>query len=675
MSELKTNLQEILQEKQEKIIPENIKKDVTIFDITGTYEGSGSSSNGNVKLFETVEEMQADENSKEGDLAVVYRSEIQNMTANTQTQYITFPETVTLPGAFESSVSIRLRAIDSSVMFDGNIQLSKTSFRFDGFSDNGIIRVEYTSTDGITYTRNTFEGDSGELSNPVDLGTVIHCEMQEEWNDNFGYFMQVGGSVFEGLFEYKSYTDSDIYLLDYSTLTYSDKININVGKNIMSLEKIKAIINSLNKKDYKYYDIAYDGTYYYILPYIQNASYTDTYYDITNNKMYFTISAGAQSGPSHLESPAKIYVVTNTFELNREIEVTTLNEPIFKFSSSSKTNYKITEINLNNNTMFLRIDNSSESIKFRNKSFRYGRGIGNDVIILNTYISTDTHPVKYKYFTAQNQLTAIADKVYNSVYYGKDGVNQGTLTQNVSNSFADINAEIYYNIQQAYNNMEPRVLTDSDKTIDKNIYFIPTKSDGTALLDTSNVTNMSHMFSSCINLSIIPLLNTSKVVNMDSTFASCTNLVTIAQINTSKATNMAFMFNSCTNLTTIPLLDTSQVTSMNGMFGSCTNLLAIPQIDTSKTTNMNRMFSDCINLSTISQLNLSKVTGINNMFSNCTSLSDDSLNNILASLLTATSYTGAKILKNIGLSEEQATTCTTLSNWSALEAKRWTTGY
>ena len=36
MSDLKTNLQEILQEKQEKIIPENIKKDVQIFDVTGT---------------------------------------------------------------------------------------------------------------------------------------------------------------------------------------------------------------------------------------------------------------------------------------------------------------------------------------------------------------------------------------------------------------------------------------------------------------------------------------------------------------------------------------------------------------------------------------------------------------------------------------------------------------
>ena len=41
MSELKTNLQEILKEKQDKIIPENIKKDIQIFDVIGTYEGSG----------------------------------------------------------------------------------------------------------------------------------------------------------------------------------------------------------------------------------------------------------------------------------------------------------------------------------------------------------------------------------------------------------------------------------------------------------------------------------------------------------------------------------------------------------------------------------------------------------------------------------------------------------
>lgn len=39
---LKDNLQQILQEKQTKIIPENIKSGVTIFGITGTYTGESS---------------------------------------------------------------------------------------------------------------------------------------------------------------------------------------------------------------------------------------------------------------------------------------------------------------------------------------------------------------------------------------------------------------------------------------------------------------------------------------------------------------------------------------------------------------------------------------------------------------------------------------------------------
>lgn len=41
MSQLKNDLQKIYAEKQAKIISENIKKDVQIFDIVGTYEGSG----------------------------------------------------------------------------------------------------------------------------------------------------------------------------------------------------------------------------------------------------------------------------------------------------------------------------------------------------------------------------------------------------------------------------------------------------------------------------------------------------------------------------------------------------------------------------------------------------------------------------------------------------------
>ena len=41
MSQLKNDLQKIYAEKQAKIIPENIKSGVQIFDVVGTYEGSG----------------------------------------------------------------------------------------------------------------------------------------------------------------------------------------------------------------------------------------------------------------------------------------------------------------------------------------------------------------------------------------------------------------------------------------------------------------------------------------------------------------------------------------------------------------------------------------------------------------------------------------------------------
>lgn len=67
MSELNLNLEAILQEKQTKILPENIKKGVQIFDVVGTYEGSGQTTTGG-ELFNTIEDMQADETAEEWDL-------------------------------------------------------------------------------------------------------------------------------------------------------------------------------------------------------------------------------------------------------------------------------------------------------------------------------------------------------------------------------------------------------------------------------------------------------------------------------------------------------------------------------------------------------------------------------------------------------------------------------
>lgn len=268
-TELEQLLNKIKTEKDTKIIPENIKKGVTIFNVQGAAEGG-------VKQFSTVEEMNSSTGNTEGDLAIVYRSEVQNAKADSRFQTAIFPDTVVLDNAMTDSVGIAYSAVDSSVTFDCMGSIDSSNFYMAYRTEkSGTINIQYTSSDGITYTRTDTNG------NPVDFGTEIYYEMTEYWNDVIGKFIQIGVNVFEGL---------------------------------------------------------------------------------------------------------------------------------YKYSDSS-------------------------------------------------------------WILAPTQLSAIADYVYGKEFYGKNGVEIGTLgTPN--NSFADISAEIVYKIQNQYENMEPRVLTDSDKTIDTNIYIL-----------------------------------------------------------------------------------------------------------------------------------------------------------------------------------------------------------
>ena len=54
MSQLQDNLNEILRQKNLYLLPENIRKDLTILGVTGTFEGGSSEG---IKLFSTVEDM------------------------------------------------------------------------------------------------------------------------------------------------------------------------------------------------------------------------------------------------------------------------------------------------------------------------------------------------------------------------------------------------------------------------------------------------------------------------------------------------------------------------------------------------------------------------------------------------------------------------------------------
>ena len=221
------------------------------------------------------------------------------------------------------------------------------------------------------------------------------------------------------------------------------------------------------------------------------------------------------------------------------------------------------------------------------------------------------------------------------------------------------------------------------------------------LFDTSKVTNISNMFRSCHNIKEIPLFDTSNVELFEGTFRNCEALETIPLFNTNKATNMNNMFNYCSSLKEVPLFDTSEVTNMKSFISNCTLINNIPLFNTSKVNNVTYFCDNCVNLDTLPLLDLSSVieckymcqncTSLVNvpqfdlssmknnyyigMFDNCPNLSDESLNNILLMCISMVKVTTNKTLKYIGLTSEQATKCTTLSNYSAFTSAGWTTGY
>lgn len=152
-----------------------------------------------------------------------------------------------------------------------------------------------------------------------------------------------------------------------------------------------------------------------------------------------------------------------------------------------------------------------------------------------------------------------------------------------------------------------------------------------------------------------------------------TRLPVVDMINTN---SMSYFFHGCTSLVTIDqIINTQNITDMSHAFDGCSKLTAIPEFSTINLTKFYYTFYNCSSLVTVPMLSTRNISTINNPFSGCTSLSNESLNNILQMCINATSYTGTKTLEQVGLTEDQATICETLSNYQAFLDAGWTTGY
>lgn len=173
-------------------LPNAVIEDVaTAVEQLGT--SGGETTKTNIYKVSSIAERDAITDMVEGDMCVVHTSSIANMQATDSVTAITFPATVVLPSAFTSNVYASLRDTDRTL--DIMVDLSQTRMRCDIMGDD-YISISYTSTDGITYTRTDANAETIEFNSAVSL------PYPDEWDDALGYFLQVGGVEFGGLFEY-----------------------------------------------------------------------------------------------------------------------------------------------------------------------------------------------------------------------------------------------------------------------------------------------------------------------------------------------------------------------------------------------------------------------------------------------------------------------------------------
>ena len=153
-----------------------------------------------------------------------------------------------------------------------------------------------------------------------------------------------------------------------------------------------------------------------------------------------------------------------------------------------------------------------------------------------------------------------------------------------------------------------------------------------SVLDTSEVTNMSNMFSACISLTSLDVSNfdTSKVIDMSDMFSRSDfdsmhiEKINVSNFDTSKVIDMSDMFAGCSSLTSLDVsnFDTSKVINMSDMFSECSSLtsLDLSSFDTSKVTTMNWIFNKCSKLTKIMVSNkwvINSGASTDRMFDNC----------------------------------------------------------
>lgn len=510
----------------------------------------GVSGEGGIYLAASISERDSIK-ANDGDVCLVYGSSISNWTENTKASTIQFPQTVILPEAFTSMLYGQLRQVDSSSGYlDGMIDASETRFRIDGYMSTGDFRVQYTSSDGITYTRTTFTGRGFDSETEQEISLIngdtltlpqeCYVELMEGSFDILGYFMQGNTIVFDGIYEYKNdnwnflniltNATGEVILDGYTAYTSSGKIE---GTFPQSTAKD---VNILAKLSGETFILPVDSNNYFSGNTMKNFRLIC---DSSNTERLLGLFNGCKN---------------------------LLSADLSSFDTSKVTSFGAIFYNC---TGLQKIDISS----------------------FNTSNATEMQSMFYNCKALSNIDVSHfnTDKVtnMNQMFYNCTSLTDLDISNFNTSNVTDM-ASLFGFCTNLKNLQLGQLDTSKNKKFDtmfstcKNIETLDVSS-----FDTQSGTSFTFMFGDCSKLTQLDIshFNLENATDIKSMFNGCSGFTTIGEnglnlgkLNCPKVWSIAGLFKGCTGLTNIKLSDYFQFTDnvlfdLDFLFSGCSNLL------------------------------------------------------------------------------------------------------
>lgn len=161
---------------------------------------AGGSGSKNSYQRNSVEEMNAITDAKDGDTCLCYHINSFNITEDATVRTISFPEEVVFENAITEYYNAEISAADSRGMID--LSPNNFMFRVDKMDDQSRANVFYSSEDGITYKLDRFRIEGNfELIGERTIDFKMNITIQNT-NEYIGAFLSSDNSIFYGLFKY-----------------------------------------------------------------------------------------------------------------------------------------------------------------------------------------------------------------------------------------------------------------------------------------------------------------------------------------------------------------------------------------------------------------------------------------------------------------------------------------